>query len=306
MARFFTSNYDIRQLRTFMAVVEHGGLSSAAYRLGTSLSSVSRDISALETRLGVTLCRRGRAGFSLTPHGADVHGAAISLLSALHSFEQTVDSTRSTLGGTLMLGTIDSVVTNPEAGIVSALARMHRLFPAMQVNVSMHPVSVIDVNVRDGRLDLGITGQPEDLAQLIYEPAFKESQNLYIAGYSPHLALARELADGRGGPGDAQIPYIARDYRADMFARFERRLRMQIVARGSTLESVHASVLAGIGCALLPSHLAGSSLVEIPTPHTPIEVQFHFAYRRDAAKHRAIRAMLNCFRQGPDIPDTCG
>jgi LysR family transcriptional regulator, transcriptional activator for bauABCD operon len=86
-----------------------------------------------------------------------------------------------------------------------------------------------------------------------------------------------------------------------MFTQFEQNLPMQVVARGSTLESVQASVLAGLGCALLPSHLqrgpGGGELVEIPTAYTPIDVQFHFAYRRDAAKHRAIRAMLNCFRR---------
>jgi DNA-binding transcriptional LysR family regulator len=301
MAHFLTSNYDVRHLRTFLAVVEHGGLSSAAYRLGASLSSISRDLTALETRLGIELCRRGRSGFSLTPQGEDVYRAAIRLLSSLQSFEEAVESTRQSLGGTLMLGTIDSVITNPNAGIVAALAKMHRLFPAMQVNVSMHTVSLIDMQVRDSKLDLGITGQPEGLEQLIYEPAFVESQQLYIARHSPYLKLALEIDDIQRGLPKLRVPYIARGYRSDLFKRFEQLYPLQVVARGGTLESVLASVLAGVGCAILPSHLVQSAgdgqLVEIKTRHTPIEVQFHFAYRRDAAKRRAIRAMLDCFRK---------
>ncbi|MGI6853645.1 LysR family transcriptional regulator [Mesorhizobium sp. 1B3] len=301
MARFLTSSYDVRHLRTFLAVVEHGGLSSAAYRLGVSLSSVSRDLTAFETRLGLELCRRGRSGFSLTPQGEDVYQAAVGLRSALQSFEETVENTRQFLGGTLMLGTIDSVITNPNAGIVGALARMHRMFPDMQVSVSMHTVSIIDMYVRDSKLDVGITGQPEGLEQLVYEPAFVETHQLYIARHSPYFDLALEIDDKPQGHGQTRVPYIARDYRTDIFRPFEREYPLQVVARGSTLESILASVLAGIGCSLLPSHLVQSAgdaqLVEIKTRHTPIEVQFHFAYRRDAAKRRAIRAMLDCFRQ---------
>ncbi len=301
MSRFLTSNYDMRQLRTFLSVVEHGGLSSAAYRLGASLSSVSRDITALETRLGLELCRRGRSGFALTPQGEDVHRAAIDLLSGLQSFEEIVENTRHSIGGTLMLGTIDSVITNSDAGIVPALARMHRLFPSIQINVSMHTVSLIDMRVRDSKLDLGITGQPEGLEQLVYEPAFFEYHQLYVSRRSPYFDLAMELADGsRHAPG-SKIPYISRDYRTDVFDRFEREYPLQVVARGSTLESILATVLAGVGCTLLPSHLvhaAGADqLVEIKTPYTPIDVQFHFVYRRDASKRRAIRAMLDCFRK---------
>ncbi len=301
MGRFLTSNYDIRHLRTFLAVVEHGGLSSAAYRLGASLSSVSRDLSALETRLGLELCRRGRSGFSLTPQGEDVHRAAIGLLSGLQSFEEAVESTRQSLGGTLMLGTIDNVITNPDAGIVPALAKMYRLFPDMLVNVSMHTVSLIDMQVRDSKLDLGITGQPEGLEQLIYEPAFVEYHRLYVARYSPSLDLVREMSDGPRSLPRQRVPYISRDYRTDVFKRFEQEYPLQVVARGSTPEAVLASVLAGVGCALLPSHfvenVGGDQLVEVTTPDTPITVQFHFAYRRDAAKRRAIRALLDCFRK---------
>ncbi|KQY17080.1 LysR family transcriptional regulator [Rhizobium sp. Root482] len=301
MARFLTSNYDMRHLRTFLAVVEHGGLSSAAYRLGVSLSNVSRDLSAFETRLGLELCRRGRAGFSLTPQGEDVYQAAVGLRSALQSFEETVENTRQSLGGTLMLGTIDSVITNPNAGIVAALGRMHRMFPDMQVSVSMHTVSIIDMYVRDSKLDVGITGQPEELEQLVYEPAFVETHQLYIARHSPYFDRAFEIEEKHLGHMPPRVPYIARDYRTDIFRRFEREYPLQVVARGSTLEAILASVLAGVGCALLPSHLVQNAgdvqLVEIKTRHTPIDVQFHFAYRRDAAKRRAIRAMLDCFRK---------
>ena len=300
MAGFAISKYDLRQLQTFLSIVEHGGVSAAAHRLGVSLSTVSRDLSALEKRFSIKLCRRGRSGFSLTPQGVDVHTATIKLFSELKSFEQTIQSTRQTLGGGFNLGVIDNVVTNADAGIASALTEMHRTFPDMLINVSVHTDPMIEIQVCERRIDVGVTGQPEWLAPLEYEPAFVERHRLYMSRHSPHLDVARRsLADPGNADGSA-IPYILRDYRTDVFQAFERRYPLQEAARGSTLESVLAAVLAGVGCALLPEHFvkaAGANdLLEIETAHTPLQVQFHFAYRRDAANQRAIQALLDCFR----------
>jgi DNA-binding transcriptional LysR family regulator len=309
MGRFALSNYDIRHLGTFLAVVEHGGVSAAAYRLGASLSAVSRDLSALENRLGLQLCRRGRSGFALTPQGEDVHRGAIKLFADLQSFEHVIQSTRQTLGGSFNLGVIDNVVTNPEAGLVAALSDMHRLFPDMLISVSVHTVSLIDVQVRERKIDVGITGQPEWLEQLEYEPAFIERHRLYMSAQSPFLSRAQALmAQGgsaagnrpTGGAARQTIPYISRDYRSDVFHTFEQNYPLHVAARGSTLESVLASVLAGVGCALLPAHFVGmagtDALVEVETPDTPVEVQFYSVYRRDAGNRRAIRALLDRLR----------
>ncbi|MCV9999332.1 LysR family transcriptional regulator [Pararhizobium sp. YC-54] len=299
MIRFALSSFDIKHLRTFLAVVEHGGVSSAAYRLNASISSISRDLSALEDRLGLQLCRRGRSGFALTPHGEEVHRAANELLSNIHSFELTVQSTRQSLAGTFTLGVIDNVVTNPNAGVIAALAEMHRLFPGMLINVSVHTVSVIDVLVRDNKVDFAITSQPEGFEQLQYHPAFIEEHRLYISRLSPYYEQAMHVIAGPWLGSDTDIPYISRDFRTDEFQAFERKYPLQIAARGSTLESVVASVLAGVGCALLPSHfvkqVGEGNLVEIETPDTPVQIQFHFVYRRDNADRRAVRALLDRF-----------
>ena len=53
---------DLRLLRVFRAVVACGGFAAAELELNINRSTISRHIKDLETRLGVTLCRRGRAG----------------------------------------------------------------------------------------------------------------------------------------------------------------------------------------------------------------------------------------------------
>ncbi len=53
----------------FVAVVENGGFTSAADRLGISKSAVSKRISQLEARLGVQLLHRSTRRISLTEAG---------------------------------------------------------------------------------------------------------------------------------------------------------------------------------------------------------------------------------------------
>ena len=63
---------DLRLLRIFKSVVECGGMTAAELELNISASTLSRHMKDLEERLGLVLCRRGRAGFTLTPEGVQV------------------------------------------------------------------------------------------------------------------------------------------------------------------------------------------------------------------------------------------
>ena len=69
------SDMDLRLLQIFKAVVECGGFSSAALALNIGVSTISRHIKDLETRLGLVLCQRGRSGFALTAEGQSVQYA---------------------------------------------------------------------------------------------------------------------------------------------------------------------------------------------------------------------------------------
>lgn len=62
-------NFDWNQIRAFLATAEEGSLSAAARALGQTQPTLSRQISALETSLDVTLFERGRRSTSLTDTG---------------------------------------------------------------------------------------------------------------------------------------------------------------------------------------------------------------------------------------------
>ena len=299
MSAFSISQYDIKHLRGFVSVVEHEGVTAAAHRSGVSLSTVSRDLSALEERLDVQLCRRGRGGFALTPQGETIYRATVELLSRMHVFEQEVQTARDTIGGGFNFGMINNVITRPGTGVIAALSRMHRDHPQIMINVSVHEDTSIDVLVRERRLDIGMTGQPAWLQPLFYVPAFVEKHSLFVSRDSPHYE--KIIAAFSGEPADAPelVPYIACKFRADVFEDFEQHYPLQVAGCGGSLESVLAAVFAGIGCALMPKHIVQAAgredIEEVPFPGAPIFVQFYLACRRDTASQPAVREFIKQF-----------
>jgi DNA-binding transcriptional LysR family regulator len=299
MSAFAVSKYDIKHLRVFTAVVEHEGVTAAAHRAGVDLSTVSRDLSALEARLGVKLCRRGRGGFALTPQGESIYRASVELLSRLQIFEQEVRAAQETIGDKINFGVIDNVITNHGTGVVATLSKMHRDYPETMINVSVHEVSSIDVLVRERRIDIGMTGQPAWLQPLHYTPAFFEEDRLYVSRTSPHFDQIIGAFSNHSASPPEPVPYIARSYRTDVFQEFEQRHPLKVASMGSSLESILAAVLAGVGCALLPIHFVRGErcedLVEIPFAGPAVSVQLYLVSRRDALAQPAVRAFMSCF-----------
>ncbi|WP_168171434.1 LysR family transcriptional regulator [Lacimicrobium sp. SS2-24] len=62
-------NFDWNHAKTFLVTAEEGSFSSGAAALGVSQPTLSRQVSALEENLGVTLFARSSKGITLTPHG---------------------------------------------------------------------------------------------------------------------------------------------------------------------------------------------------------------------------------------------
>ena len=108
------SKADLHLLRVFEAVAETGGFSSAEVRLNVSASTISRQISGLETRLGVTLCERGRGGFRLTQEGETVLHASKRLFTAVSDFDGAVSAVKGELSGQVAIASIENWVTDRE------------------------------------------------------------------------------------------------------------------------------------------------------------------------------------------------
>ena len=60
------TDFDLKLLKIFKTVAECRSFTTAESVLGISRSAISLHMTDLENRIGLRLCQRGRAGFSLT------------------------------------------------------------------------------------------------------------------------------------------------------------------------------------------------------------------------------------------------
>ncbi|MEU6038207.1 LysR family transcriptional regulator [Actinomadura sp. NPDC047616] len=164
---------ELRQLRTFEAVVRHRTVTDAANALGMAPSSVSEQIRTLERSLGVALFERTPKGMRLTGPGERLLGWARRLL------DQVEQARREVTGGAqrLRLGALETIAATH---VPRVLARLAERRPGLRVDV--HPGASRDdllADVTAGRLDaallldtgaalgdLGFPSPPEPLAFL--------------------------------------------------------------------------------------------------------------------------------------------
>jgi DNA-binding transcriptional LysR family regulator len=90
-------------MATFVRVVDAGSLSAAARSLPSSLTSVSRQISALEHHFGTPLLLRTTRQLALTDDGRILYERAKSILAEFREVEATLSRERDAPSGRLRI-----------------------------------------------------------------------------------------------------------------------------------------------------------------------------------------------------------
>jgi DNA-binding transcriptional LysR family regulator len=142
-------------MSTFVRVVESGSLSGAARAIPSSLTSVSRQIAALEAQYGTQLLLRTTRRLSLTDDGRLLYDRAKSILGDLGDIELSLSSRQSQPSGRLR---VSAPILMGRLLIAPLLADFLRLHAAVSVDLMLVDRAVdmveedIHVALRVGRL----------------------------------------------------------------------------------------------------------------------------------------------------------
>lgn len=145
-----------QELTAFVAVVDAGGFTAAARRIGESQSVISKSVSALEKRLGVQLLNRSTRSVTLTDHGRKYYERTKPLL------DEFAQADGELMSSTLELSGLVRIATSVTFG------RLHVL-PLVPQLLARHPKLRLDLKLADGVQDL--LAESVDLAIRI-SPAF--------------------------------------------------------------------------------------------------------------------------------------
>jgi len=244
------SEGDIRLLKVFAKVVEAGGFSAAQIDLNISQSTISTHMTSLEQRLGVRLCERGRSGFHLTERGKLIYQASQRLFLALDEFRSDAGAARNCLTGNLVVGIVDSLISNPACALDRAISAFNQKAPEVQIAIRVTSPSEIERVVLEGSCDLGLGTCGRHSPYLDYEDLFEERQVLYCGRGHPlfersHKARIADL----GGQQFIRRAYAAPD-------KLPRGIKLVSTAVADLMEAVAVFILSGRYMGFLPAHFA--------------------------------------------------
>lgn len=124
---------ELRQLRTFEAVVREGSVTDAAVVLGMAPSSVSQSVRTLEQALGVPLFVRGPRGMRTTAAGERLLGWARRLQEQAEQARREVVSAAAEEAAAVRLGALESIAAAIVPGVLERLAVRR---PGLRVDVT--------------------------------------------------------------------------------------------------------------------------------------------------------------------------
>ncbi len=137
--------YDLNELRAFIAVVETGGFNRAADQLGASAAAVSRRVSSLENALGTKLLNRTTRQIDLTEAGRQFYSDVVIILESLEEAEEKIQTGRETIRGSLRIAAPLSF------GI-------GRIAPILPIFMNTHPELKVHLELEDRFTDLVAEG----------------------------------------------------------------------------------------------------------------------------------------------------
>jgi DNA-binding transcriptional LysR family regulator len=146
---------DLRRLRLFLAVVDHGTFTAAAEAELVAQPAVSLAVRELEEELGAPLLVRSRLGAALTPAGEALVPPARQALRDVEHAAAAVAAVTGLVAGRLDLATLPTLAADPVAALVGAFRRAH---PGVTVRLGApNDLDELAGDVRSGRAEIGIT-----------------------------------------------------------------------------------------------------------------------------------------------------
>ncbi len=296
------SDMDLRLLQVFKAVAECGGMSAAELELNIGTSTVSRHVKDLETRLGLTLCRRGRAGFALTPEGQRVYDETLRLLASVQGFRNAVDDIHARMGGQLAVAVFDKTATNPAARIGQAIAAFAQQAPGVHLQMHVGTINAIERGVIDGTYQVGIIPAHRASQSLLYTDLFTETMLLYCGVGHPLFGTSDASLDWEALRNQ---PFAGLGYHSPNM-ELSHQARLSRTATGFDQESIATLILSGRYLGFLPDHYAEvyerRGLMQAVQPALlRYSCQFVGLLRRSPEPSRAAQAFQQCLAQAHGV-----
>ncbi|HEY4065509.1 MAG TPA: LysR family transcriptional regulator [Burkholderiaceae bacterium] len=292
---------NIKQIETFVRIIELGGFGAAAEALHASQSTVSARIKDLERHLGVELFDRSFHRAQLTQKGHELYDHARQLVEFTQSLTRQIRDPNA-MTGLVQLGVVGVVANTWLPGLVSGLRQR---FPQVTLRIDASLTRLLLERLRDGKLDLAIVAGEVSDADLHSEPL---GQDRFVWMASPALGVPQDTLS----PSDiARWPVLSFTEDSHHYPVVKNWFRdggapFRVATACNDMDVLAALTMRGLGVSLLPRHcyrsaLAEGQLVELATTPAIAPVAFSLVHRKDRVPALAP-AIAAAAKAASDLP----
>ncbi len=253
---------DVRQLRYFVAIYEHGALSRAGDQLRVAVSALSHHLANLEADLDNKLFVRLPRGLKPTAAGERLYSHAPGILKSLSTAEVDVRNAAENISGELSVGMAYSAV---KAISVPLLTRVLKDYPDLRLTLSESLSGSTLIHLLSSEVDLAVVFNPPNDARLRTQSILEEEMicvgKREIIGKTRKPITFEEVLS---------LPVIILRQGLSVRAQLDdtsllKRLEASAQLQMNSVYAIAASLNAGLGCAIgtklfLQEHISSGAL----------------------------------------------
>ena len=286
-------NLDWNQLKAFLETAETGSLSAAARKLGLTQPTLSRQVAAIEQRMGVTLFERVGKAMALTPTGLDLLEHARAMGTSAESLLLATTGRSQAVGGIVSVSATDVVA----AYLLPPLVRLLR---------EKEPGIAIEVISSDAFSDL--LRREADIAIRHVKPEQPDLIARLIREATAYFYASEDWVKVHGHPRQAEeaahLPFVGSD-RSGRFLAYLRQHGLPLSEANFSCYSDHsmaswALVRHGMGIGAMMVEVARDTpgIIRVLDDVPPVRFPIWLVTHRELRTSRRIRVVFEALAQG--------
>ncbi len=288
---------DWNLLRTFMVIVQEGGITAAANRLLLKQPTVSNALRRLEEKLSKRLIDRGPGRFRVTEAGALLYRECIEVYGSVARLSVLMRDVKDEITGHVRIVMASHVVCPL---FDEVLADFHERHPHATYEIEIATSADVTARVLQKEASFGVCLVRDKHPKLDYAHLFREYFG-FFCGPRHRFFGRRELtlADLRGEPSVSfRTDQLSDALRPVALLRANAAIEDRVIGVSSNLEEVRRMILAGLGIGPLPVHVvdrdvADGLLWRLPPYEDPPAIDIHVVSNPHAHLNRAETEFLD-------------
>ena len=242
---------ELRQLRYFVAIVDHGSLSRAARVLHIVQPALTQQIQQLEEELGAALLHRSAQGVQATDAGKLFYEHAQAILKQVGDARSAIAHSTDKPRGTVALG-----IPQSASGALAfpLLKAVRSAYPDITFQLTEELTGNLTEQLRSGRLNLAILFDDGQLGNFDCTPLVEEDMLLIACAGSQYARKGKSVTLAQA----AELPLILPSLQHGVRPRIEKVVRehglqLKQVIDITSIAILKSALMADMGLTILPA-----------------------------------------------------